>query len=367
MSEVEKPVEKIKWGVVATVREPADLVLAFVAHHLELGADEIVLYLDDPEDEVFPILRRTGKVRAVRCDWRYWDRLTDGKGRPGNQNQRQAKNATQAYKTTKCDYLIHLDADEFLYLARPIEEEVARLEGDECWLRVPAMERCWQAGNRDESIFGGVFRSQIRNAPKVVRNIYGDEVVPFLSHGLAGAAHGKPLVRVGEQVSLQVHAAKLPGKNAGWAPHRRATGLTVLHFDGLTPLHWVAKTLRYAEQDDAAIDDLLHDARARQVRAARDLMGSMPELLRFFRQITGLSPEQASALTAHGKLAALEFDPAAAVKRVFPDHVADYSFRAFDLKLGTENARRLMKVIGAPPRRRRPEGTTKAGTASPVG
>lgn len=232
MKDVQKSPQKIKWGVVATVREPTDLVLAFVAHHLELGASEVHIYFDDPLDEARHIVRKVKGTRVTRCSRHHWDRETNGRGRPKNQNVRQAKNATHAYNNTKCDYLLHLDADEFLYMARPIEEEIAQMQGDECWIRVPAMERCWQAGETNESIFGGVFRSPIRNNQKMVNEIYGPELTPYLSNGLAGSAHGKPLVRTGADLQIQVHAAKEKGENKGWAPHRKATGLTVLHFDG---------------------------------------------------------------------------------------------------------------------------------------
>ncbi|MBY6151803.1 glycosyltransferase family 2 protein [Vannielia litorea] len=335
------------WAVVATVREPAELVLAFVAHHLELGARKIFIYLDDPDDPVRPMLKQTGRVKAIRCNDAYWNRVNGERGRPENQNARQAINATQAYRQAKVDYLLHLDADEFLHMARPFGEEVARLEEEDVWLRIPAVERCWLAGDRSEHIFSGVFRHPIKQAPRIARRIYGDKVAPFLANGLAGSSHGKPLVRTGHKVQVQVHAAKLPGKNNGWAPHKKATGLHVLHFDGLTPLHWAAKTLRYAEQGDEAIGNLLHDERALQVRHVRDNITNMPDLLRFFRMITGLTPDQARALTEHGRLSAMKIDPEAAMRRAFPDFEADFSFRAFDLKLGAENAKRLMQKIAA--------------------
>ncbi|WP_175570411.1 glycosyltransferase family 2 protein [Vannielia litorea] len=347
MNETSRQGKPPTWAVVATVREPAELVLAFVAHHLELGAAKVLIYLDDPDDPLRPILRAKSGVNVVACNEDYWNKVNKGRGRPPNQNARQAINATTAYKKVKADYLLHLDADEFLHMARPFAEEVARLEADDIWLRVPAVERCWLAGDRSEHIFSGVFRHPIKQAPLVAKRIYGEEVAPYLANGLAGSSHGKPLVRTGHKVQLQVHAAKLPGKNSGWAPHKKATGLHVLHFDGLTPLHWAAKTLRYAEQGDEVIDHLLHEERALQVRHVRDNIGSMPELLRFFRKITGLTPEQARALTEHGRLSAMKIDPEAAMRRAFPEIEADFSFRAFDLKLGAENAKRLMKKIAA--------------------
>ena len=40
------------WAVVATVSEPAALLTAFAAHHLDLGAAAVHLYLDTPNPEL---------------------------------------------------------------------------------------------------------------------------------------------------------------------------------------------------------------------------------------------------------------------------------------------------------------------------
>ena len=190
------------FAVTATVREPVELVLAFVAHHLEIGAREVIINLDDPDDPVRAFLGRHPQVRVVSCTDDYWNRVTNGRGRPDNQNARQAINATRAYRRGSADYLLHLDADEFLHMSRPFAEEVARLEEGDVWLRVPAVERCWLAGDASDHIFSGVFRHPIKKAPRIVSRIYGEEVAPYLANGLAGASHGKPLVRSGHKVQV---------------------------------------------------------------------------------------------------------------------------------------------------------------------
>ena len=44
------------WAVVATVDEPAPLVAAFVAHHLNEGAREVHLFLDKPDPETVALI-----------------------------------------------------------------------------------------------------------------------------------------------------------------------------------------------------------------------------------------------------------------------------------------------------------------------
>jgi len=103
----------LQWAVVATIAEPAPLTLAFVAHHLRLGASEVHIYLDEPKDPVGEILETVAGVRVVRCHRDHWRRL--GVRRPKRQNNRQSFNATDARSVSGVPFLLSCDADEFLH------------------------------------------------------------------------------------------------------------------------------------------------------------------------------------------------------------------------------------------------------------
>ena len=55
------------WAVVATVKAAEEKVLAFVAHHLSLGAARIYLYFDDPDDPAHAAVAGLHRVTATRC------------------------------------------------------------------------------------------------------------------------------------------------------------------------------------------------------------------------------------------------------------------------------------------------------------
>ena len=55
------------WGVVSMVRGPAQDILRFAAHHLDLGADRLYLYLDEPNPEAQHQLEQHPKVQV--CHW----------------------------------------------------------------------------------------------------------------------------------------------------------------------------------------------------------------------------------------------------------------------------------------------------------
>lgn len=99
------------WSVVATVAEPPELLYAFAAHYLELGADEVHLFVDDPAQPGLEPLRALPRIRLTICDKAHWDRINGGR-RPPAQEMRQIRNANTAYRACRSDWLLHCDADE---------------------------------------------------------------------------------------------------------------------------------------------------------------------------------------------------------------------------------------------------------------
>ncbi len=110
-----------KWGVVATIKAPVDEILAFVAYHLDLGASQLFIFLDDDNPAAEAALAPHGNVTVIRTDEAYWhDRL--GR-RPVKHQVRQVRNATLAYRKAKdLDWIAHIDVDEFLCPTASIEQ-----------------------------------------------------------------------------------------------------------------------------------------------------------------------------------------------------------------------------------------------------
>ncbi len=103
-----------RWGVVSTIRAPAEEILRFAAHHLDLGAHRLYLYLDAPDPAAEAALRAHPKIRLRVCDSAYWDK--SGIRRPKKHQPRQTHNASHAYGlASDVDWLAHIDVDEFLW------------------------------------------------------------------------------------------------------------------------------------------------------------------------------------------------------------------------------------------------------------
>ncbi|MBA85440.1 glycosyltransferase family 2 protein [Thalassobius sp. S69A] len=117
-----------KWGIVSTVKAPTREILNFCAHHLQLGAHRLYIYLDDPDSDAFQPLSEHPKIRPILCDDRYWQRRN---GRPEKHQVRQVQNARHAYRRrVQVDWLAHIDVDELLWPQTPLPRQLAALPAD---------------------------------------------------------------------------------------------------------------------------------------------------------------------------------------------------------------------------------------------
>lgn len=296
------------WAVVATVREPAALVLAFAAHYAALGAREIWLFFDDPTDGTADLAVHFPRTRVIRCDAAYW--TARRRSPPALQSVRQLANATYAYNRSEADWMLHVDADEFLWCEAPLAEDLDRLDPEDGWLKIRNLERVWLPDTGSAHIFEGAFRRPVipKDTHIDLAPIYG-ETLGYLKMGFAGYPVGKALSRTGRHFRLNVHSPRAgTGPKDALPAFKTARGVHLLHFDGLTPAHWAAKTLRYAAHSDAKIDDLLHVERRAQVRRVRDWCRGPGDIAAFHRQLMHLDAGQVQALEALHKLSRPDLD-----------------------------------------------------------
>lgn len=307
-----------RWGVVATLREPLDLALAFACHHLDLGAS-VTLFFDDPGDPAAAVLETVTGVRVIRCDAAHW-RAMGWARRPAIQTPRQNTNFRRAVAEGLADWLIHLDADEFLWLPEGIEPEIARA-GEADWIALPPWERVLTPG--DEGMFAGTFRSPLAQGLEAV---YGAEAPYLAPRGLAGYASAKPMLPAESPHRAVTH--RVTGQDGDPRPAVRAESARILHLEGLTPIHWALKQLRYAAQSDRHV--LMRPARyaaLRRIIAAEDVRQAA---LDRFAQTYRLSPQVLAALETRGALHHPTLDPGGAVARHAPGQAFDPSGARLD-------------------------------------
>lgn len=341
------PNPRATWGLVTTAAEPPELLAAFAAHHLALGASEVRICLDDCSQESFDLLKQIPGCTPVMCDDAYWASLRDSEMRPRAHTRRQRLNATHAHHVMQVDWVGHLDADEFLLPGGDFGEELASQPADLASLRVLNGERAW-VGTPDpeDSIFGGKMRRQISNF-RQLKAQFG-EAARFTEAGMASYIGGKHFNRTGLPIWIGIHGiGLLEGNEPRELRIEPAKQALICHFDGLTPLNWALKMVRYDERGKYA-KGMPRSNRHRyfQVTHVAEHKGT-PQAIRELHDLIKVVPEaKAAALVEAGNLVDHGVDPAAALRRLGLDLHLDFSQGHFDDWLRI-NRPHLSEFLGA--------------------
>jgi hypothetical protein len=223
------------WGVVATVKAPEEKVLAFVAHHLSLGASHTWLYFDDPEDPAHAALARHPRVTATLCDAAYWQ----GKNRHDRHQNRQARNAREAYRQANVDWLGHIDVDEFVLSARPVAAVLSDMPGHEPVLKLEPFEALHDPALPDDIYTARAFRGSLRHLPQALMLRVLGEDRKIIPDGMLSHRVGKVFFRTGiKGLSPRLHSVMLRGERLA-TPHWHPD-LKLLHFHAQDRQAWQA-------------------------------------------------------------------------------------------------------------------------------
>lgn len=323
------------WAAVGTMDEPAVLVLAWVAHHLSLGATEVHVFLDRANPDVEEALSDVPKAFVTLCDDAYWA-ASERRARPIRHTARQKHNATQVYKTRPVDWVLHCDADEFLDLSDNFLDDLASTQART--LRITNLERV--RTGRSDNIFSGGFRGRIPDRARA-QGIYG-RWHEFLEEGMAGYKDGKDIVRTGEDFTMGVHFPLEAATNTRHTdPYVEFSSARILHFDGLTPLHNVIKLLKRATEPKYQVPRKFGAQRERQFRFAKNHAAKPHQMRKMLDGVFGLTPFQAGRLEAC--FVDHPFDPSPALESL--GLKLDLSIESFDADLRAREAD-LISVTG---------------------
>ena len=321
------------WGVVMTACEPAALVVTNVRWHLATGAAVVFVFLDDPDDPVAADLGGILGCRVQLCDDSYWAGHRPQRGRPLSQMRRQTINANAAQATCDTDWLFHIDADEFIWQDQELRTELATLTKGDTEVNLPALERLFPDARRQTHLFEGAFRASADLPQADAEQAYGAQAA-FMKRGQYSHGAGKSGVPVGQGLRLGVHNAMVQVADR-WrrAPKHVSTTARLLHFDGLTPLHWAMKFLRYRMTPPDVQSTILQPHRAAQIDWMVTRSDTLMEACRAHAELFDLTPKRRAQLQAFDLLREIPFDPQAILGAEMPD----VSPEAFDADLIARN------------------------------
>lgn len=321
-----------RWGVVATVDEPAALIAAWVAHHLAIGASEVHVILDRPNPEAMALMEGMDRVVLHQSGDHGWPASKRGK-RPGTHQARQSQNATHVLENTTLDWLVHCDADEYLRLSAPLEEELAALDDNIEWLRIDVAERVWTDPEPGPDIFRGSFRQPVPDYALIGPALYGVGRAPLLNLGLSGHSAGKSCVRAGRGHVLTIHrpashwdVSKCDLRGAA------SQNAALLHFNGMTRLQYIMKMLRRGLIMHDGLPSPSTFARKRQFEAAIANAADPAALTALWRDVQSVSADEVAALAELGVISHDGTDIVAETRARFGDRI-DLGPVAFDRAL----------------------------------
>jgi len=296
-----------RWGVAATVKAPVDQVLAFAAHHLDLGAHRVWLHFDDPEDPAAVALTDRNRVTVIRCDDAYWQGLCGR--RPPTHQLRQMRNITRICKRAQMDWIAHLDVDEFLLAASPIPDILADLPPDRLVLRAEPFEALHTPGLPDDIFTARYFRRGLGDAdPGRAATLFG-RFGRLLPKGMLSHTVGKCFFRTKVAGMIaNIHGAKIDGERvfAG----RFHPDLTLLHFHAEDPVRWQGN-LHFRLSKGAY--QFLPDMQAHLLAA------NEAEVAAFYDAVQRAAPATIAALRDMGLLREVDLGLRAKIARIWPD------------------------------------------------
>ncbi|MBW4960572.1 glycosyltransferase family 2 protein [Sulfitobacter sp. CW3] len=308
----------VTWGIASTILAPTRDILQFAAYHLAAGAHRIYIYLDAPNPQAFEFLDAHPKIRVITCDDKYWKQRK--RDRPDMHQVRQTANATHAYnRRAEVDWLIHMDADEFLVADRPVAEILAERPADPHATRIRPMEQL--SGN--PSAFKGFIPSGPDRA-RITADLYptyGAHVKGgFLSH-LAG----KVFVRTGlPKINIRIHNVFQDGEMLDC--HDPQDGIDLAHVHAKTWEDWIA-AYRYRVTKGSYRSELgPNKPYEKGGLSMHDLFTQIEQdageagLCAFFDEVCADSPALRKRLADHGLLHEAKLDLVSHLGQHFPDY-----------------------------------------------
>lgn len=296
------------WHVGAIMNEPFKEVLKFCAWYLALGADELTICFDNPDDPAIEALSEHPRVRCIPCTPAFWQSL--GLTAESAFVKRQNAALTWIYGQYPDGWLLNVDADEFMYFdGRGVADVLQQEGGQALSIRVITAERVIAPERVGETLFRRPMAYDVR------KSVYGTDAKLFgpKRSGLVGHPQGKSFVRCGVAgLQLRQHWPRAgsvePGEEVLLDHH---DGAHLLHMIGADFEIWRNK-LAWRCGSRGFTDPLTE-----RIEAALASSQSETELRDLFSRLHALRPDQVTHLEREDALLRLEWDLTVLVQREF--------------------------------------------------
>ena len=303
-----------RWGLVCTTNAPLLEVGRFVAHHIDLGCKRIHLFLDAPDPDVSLLLQDHPHVKLTVCDEAYWASFK--KERPDEHQLRQSFNATQALQDAHgdVDWLGHIDVDEFILCQTRLSTQLQKVGDDMAGVRLIPAEAL---SAPTPGYMPTHFKKRISGAgaAQALNDAY-PTFGSYLRGGFLSHVAGKVFVRTGlKDVRLKIHRLRTQGQDV-----TNVDTLADAYIGHLHVTDWEAFRSKLEFRKTKGSYRVREDEPPKSVgRLLRWLEEEEGEegLRAFFDEMCLDSSDTRARLKRNGLLLKPDFNPDAALERVF--------------------------------------------------
>lgn len=313
----------MRWGVVSTIKAPLRDIANFAAHHLEIGAHRIFIYLDDDNQPALDALSGHPRLTLIKADAANWRNAK----RPDKHQPRQSANARHALKRKSAglDWLAHIDVDEFIWPVKPLAEQLQALPQDCLCARIRPVEALSPEGVAD--IPPGLTHFKATALKRDRRNAETGAIYPtfgpHLNGGFLSHVAGKMIFRTGiDGLSPRIHNVILGDvQNPG---QQELSQAELLHLHAPSLNDWLSRFDYRLEKGAYRAELAPTRARSRGGLTMHELFNTILDehgrdgLHAFYDEVCRATPDLRARLEAHGLLRSYALDLDAKRTKHFP-------------------------------------------------
>lgn len=276
---------KLRWGTVSTIRAPLRDIARFAAYHLDLGAAQVNIFLDDANEETAEFFAEHPAVRITRCTDEYWAKKP-AKARTTHQ-LRQAYNASRCYRNTNLDWLAHIDVDEFILAKDRLARQLAETPADAAFARMRSAEMLAQPDPWRGPTHFKLTRQEVKLTKSEIYRIY-PEFGQHVPQGFISYVGGKIIARTGlPYIRLGIHSLKQNGARVSNGHYLDQTHIGHAHAPSWEVFH---RHLSFRMQKGSYRRKLHETMKLGDVLEVIDADEGEPGLRRFFDELCHASP-----------------------------------------------------------------------------
>lgn len=294
------------FSVVSMMREEPFVIQWFIDFYIKAGASRIFIYYDGvlQHQEDIPGLSRP-EVELTECDDTFWVGVDCE--RPACLEDAQAAVFRLAHHRCLSDWLLIVDADEFVVGARSIKELLSSVPDAVKCIRVRSAEAIWGPGDDIIKEFGCThFRTILPRRASALLSwiLYGNNASLF-RQGLLSHTEGKQFLRRSAKVSrIGIHNSYIEQRSIGQWVHELSpnnVSFILAHFDAIGFIRWRKKwEWRLTGKTNAR--DMSSQRVAQMRRIEESLISSDIEIEKTFRSMNTITRWQRLLLNFLGRI-----------------------------------------------------------------